>query len=70
MNIDEIVFGCKAIAIPSLSKENFIKYGKSSLSSINQIIVNQNYIIQEDAKNKDGLWTTKLGKKPLSISFN
>lgn len=75
VNIDEIIFGLKHIEInllPSHSKENFTRYGRSQLSAINQAITDNNYILQDDSvsKNEQGLWTKQINKKPLSISFN
>ncbi|OXS65740.1 hypothetical protein B1B04_24855 [Lysinibacillus sp. KCTC 33748] len=72
--VDEIVFGYETMiiqTIPFTSKENFIKYGKNPLFNINKIITNKNYLLQDEvSKNEEGLLTTKLDRKPLSISFN
>ncbi|MFJ7839915.1 discoidin domain-containing protein [Lysinibacillus sphaericus] len=74
VDIDEIIFGLKHIEInvlPSYSKANFINYGKNQLTAINQTITVKNYILQGDSIsiNEQGLWTKKVDKKPLSISF-
>ncbi|OXS74290.1 hypothetical protein B1B04_09185 [Lysinibacillus sp. KCTC 33748] len=59
--------------IHSSSLNNFIKYGTNVYDGlpINVVINNKNYILQDEvSENTDGLWTTKLDRKPLSISFN
>ena len=59
------------IQLPSNSEENLIKYGLDSPVSVDGIFTNKNYILQDEAsENEEGLWTTKLNRKPLSISFN
>lgn len=71
--IGELQFGYKGNTIfhlPKCSQENFIEYGQKELLNLNEPIVTKSYILQDEAsKNDQGLLTTKLDKKPLSISF-
>lgn len=62
----------KLLDIPNKnSANNFTKYGKNNFNNLDSIIAIKNYILQDEvSKNKEGLWTTKLDRKPLSISFN
>lgn len=74
VTIGEILFGYKTIAlkqIPILSLRNFISYGCYS-SNIPPIpTITKDYILQDEvSENEEGLWTTQLDRKPLSISFN
>ena len=56
--------------IPILSKDNFINYGKG-LENFSKIFKEKKYVLQNEvSENEEGLWTTKLDRKPLSISFN
>lgn len=56
--------------LPKISEENFIKYGKREMLYFSTPIKTSAYILQDDSsKNLDGLWTTKLDRKPLSIGF-
>ncbi|OXS65765.1 hypothetical protein B1B04_24820 [Lysinibacillus sp. KCTC 33748] len=73
--IGEVIYGCEYLSfceIPSISKGNFIKYGaKFEFNGLEAIALDKNYILQDGvSENSDGLWTTKLDRKPLSISFN
>lgn len=71
--IGQLQFGYKSnsiIELPNSSVDNFMKYGKTALSEPNKPITIKSYILQDDvSKNTDGLLTTKLDRKPLSISF-
>ncbi|MFJ7982415.1 discoidin domain-containing protein [Lysinibacillus xylanilyticus] len=71
--IGEMLFGYDATilyAIPTNSQQNFIKYGYNSLKDMNKTLSNKSYILQDTvSENEQGLWTTKLDRKPLSISF-
>ncbi|WP_223553113.1 discoidin domain-containing protein [Lysinibacillus sphaericus] len=71
--IGEMLFGLKIndlIELTKLSKDNFVKYGKLSLSNLSQPIFTKSYVLQDEiSENEEGLWTTKLDRKPLSISF-
>ncbi|WP_155590560.1 discoidin domain-containing protein [Lysinibacillus cavernae] len=55
-----------------LSIQNFVNYGKPLFSKLNQAIGTKNYILQEGtvSEHEQGFWIKKLGKKPLSISFD
>ncbi|MFJ6207306.1 discoidin domain-containing protein [Lysinibacillus sp. NPDC092081] len=56
----------------SFSNNNILSYGNdSSIERISSLFRNKNYILQENtSQNIEGLWTTKLDRKPLSIRFN
>lgn len=57
--------------LPSINKNNFINYGKTEFVTLGYIADTKNYILQDKvSENEEGLWTTKLDRKPLSISFN
>lgn len=72
--INQIVFGFKEVSLVELyrlNNENFIKNGQEQLINITEPIPLKNYILQDEvSENSEGLWTTKLDRKPLSISFN
>ncbi|KOS61408.1 discoidin domain-containing protein [Lysinibacillus agricola] len=74
VSIAEIAFGyIEHIVndIPVISRNNFISYGQNEIKELHSIYTNQKYILQEESsKNSEGLWTTQLDRKPLSISFN
>lgn len=56
--------------VPVLSVSNFIKYGEKSINKLDTILKNKNYILQDEvSENEEGLWTTRINRKPLSISF-
>ncbi|OXS65596.1 hypothetical protein B1B04_24920 [Lysinibacillus sp. KCTC 33748] len=73
VGVGKILYGYKKsllTEIPSVSADNFIEYGADAIRDFDYILINKNYILQDDAsKNSDGLWTTQLDRKPLSISF-
>lgn len=56
--------------IPSNSEENFVKYGMDSPVKVNGFISSKSYILSKELENAEGLWTTKINRKPLSIKFN
>lgn len=59
--------------MPSSSLNNFTKYGTNIFNGLpmNMTMNNKNYILQDDvSKIEENLWTTKLDRKPLSITFN
>lgn len=62
----------KYISLPySIDKKNFKKYGNNSLDFMNTIFSSKYYILQDKvSENEQGLWTTQINRKPLSISFN
>ncbi|OXS74288.1 hypothetical protein B1B04_09175 [Lysinibacillus sp. KCTC 33748] len=70
--IGQLQFGNRnniIIEFPKCSQENFIKYGQKELRP-NEPIVIKSYILQDEvSRNDEGLYTTKLDRKPLSISF-
>lgn len=72
--IGEITFGYESVLfleIPSHLEQNFIKYGTASPVQVDGIFTNKNYILQDTvSENTEGLWTTQLNRKPLSIKFN
>ncbi|MGE7092051.1 discoidin domain-containing protein [Lysinibacillus sp. NPDC048646] len=71
--IGEISFGYKntnLIQVPSISIKNLVKYGVNKLDKLDTTLSNKNYILQDTiSENSDGLWTTQLDRKPLSIKF-
>lgn len=59
------------IELPELSTQNMIKYGMDSSIQLDSLLLSKNYILQDTvSENEEGLWTTQLTRKPLSISFN
>lgn len=74
VTIGEILFGCKTFTlkqIPILSLSNFIDYGFNNTDIPPTPSITKDYILQDEtSENSEGLWTTKLYRKPLSISFN
>lgn len=72
--IDELTFGYignKMIKIPIYSTSNVVNYGQSIFINTNHPMANKNYILQDTvSENEEGLWTTQLDRKPLSIGFN
>lgn len=59
------------IEIPSVNKDIFTKYGKEKFDVSYSLIKNKNYILQDTvSENEQGLWTTQLDRKPLSIKFD
>ncbi|MDD1502593.1 discoidin domain-containing protein [Lysinibacillus sp. CNPSo 3705] len=71
--IGEILFKNIAnniIEVPKASVNNFVNYGTNTSKNLNRIIETKDYILQDEvSKNEQGLWTTKIDRKPLSISF-
>ncbi|MEQ6355280.1 SPRY domain-containing protein [Lysinibacillus sp. M3] len=56
--------------LPIASMKNFVNYGQTSLLNLSLPITTKNYTLQDIvSKNGQGLWTAKLDRKPLSISF-
>jgi len=57
--------------LPALDKNVIIRYGNKEKSIfMDNFSKNKSYILQDDvSKNEEGLYTTKLDRKPLSISF-
>lgn len=73
--IGEILYGYTAPytmrEIPSSSVNNFIKYGMNTTDDIEKGIDAKQYILQDAvSENEQGLWTTQINKKPLSIKFD
>lgn len=62
----------KTNQIPFVSKNNYIQYGNQSIiDRLNSEFRGKNYILQDIvSENEQGLWTAKIDRKPLSISFN
>ena len=57
--------------IPNSSVNNFVEYGTNRIGELELILFNKNYILQDEvSENEEGLWTTQLDRKPLSISFS
>lgn len=57
--------------LPSYSEQNFIDYGVNSPIQVDEIFTNKKYILQDTvSENEEGLWTTQINRKPLSIKFN
>ncbi|WAX16566.1 hypothetical protein LC76P1_00129 [Lysinibacillus phage LC76P1] len=51
--------------------DNFIKYGMNTIGNIEKIIDEKQYVLQDAvSENEQGLWTTQLNRKPLSIKFD
>lgn len=73
VSIGELIFSYESIIsqIPNSSVQNFIKYGVDSpIKNLEIIQLNNNYILQDTiSENEEGLWTTQLNRKPLSIKF-
>lgn len=56
--------------LTSTNKSCFLSYGMNSPIEIDEIFTNKNYILQDTvSEDTDGLWTTKINRKPLSIKF-
>lgn len=73
-NISELIlFAISASAfntMPEASKNNFIRYGSDSIEDVT-VLRKVNYILQDTvSENEQGLWTTQINKKPLSIKFD
>lgn len=72
--VAELLYGYRGLymnALPSYSIKNFIDYSQKTIPDLDSQIFNKNYILQDEvSENSEGLWTTKLDRKPLSISFN
>lgn len=57
--------------LSSSSEQNLIKYGMDSPVQLDGIFTSKNYILQDTiSENEEGLWTTQLNRKPLSILFD
>lgn len=57
--------------LPSHSEQNLIKYGMDSPIQLDGIFSSKNYILQDTvSENAEGLWSTQINRKPLSIKFN
>ncbi|MFJ7918076.1 MULTISPECIES: discoidin domain-containing protein [unclassified Lysinibacillus] len=55
--------------VPKVSVNNFINYGTNNFKNLNRIIETKKYILQDEvSNNEEGFLTTKLDRKPLSIS--
>ncbi|MGE8038000.1 discoidin domain-containing protein [Lysinibacillus sp. NPDC093692] len=54
------------IKLPFLTKKNFISYGQEEFNNSSVVYKNKNYVLQE---NNNSFLTSKLDRKPLSISF-
>lgn len=70
--IAEITFGFDNVIteIPIVNKKNIINYGSFNIDNLNGIYDTKSYILQDEvSRNEEGLYTTKLDRKPLSISF-
>lgn len=74
IGVSEIKFGFKGLKsykTPTFSQRNFSDYGMTLIPPMNRVVFEDNHILQDTvSENIDGLWTTKLDRKPLSISFN
>lgn len=72
--IGQIVYSCDdniIQSLPSINMKNFIQYGNLELKSLNNDMTSKNYILQDTvSENEQGLWTTQLNRKPLSIKFD
>ncbi len=71
VGLTEICYGYSGLelqTIPTTTSQNFI-YGLGSVSRLNLPVVKKSYVLQDsNTKSLDMLLTTKLDKKPLSIS--
>ena len=60
--------------LPSHSEQNLIKYGLNSPIQVGGtlgIFSNKNYFLQDTvSEDVNGLWTTQINRKPLSIKFD
>lgn len=72
--IGQIIFGyneTNILELSSRSQDSFINYGARNIKSFNHIFTNKNYILQDTvSEDIDGIWKTKLNRKPLSIKFD
>lgn len=73
VRIGKIEFGYDSeglLQIPSYSEETIIKYGASNYLKFRDFNNVKHYLLQDTiSENEQGLWTTTLSKKPLSIKF-
>lgn len=71
--VTELVFSKRKntlTEIPSINKDVFLKYGKKKYDVSDSFIENKNYILQDTvSEDVNGLWTTQINRKPLSIKF-
>jgi len=71
--VGEILFAAKidkVVVLPSLNKSLFIDYGNDVLEKLDTSYMSMDYVLRNTiSENQDGLWTTKIDRKPLSISF-
>lgn len=68
----EITYGylSNLYEVPTVTSENFLKYGTSSIENFDLIQNSKNYILQDTvSEDTDGLWKQELNRKPLSIKF-
>lgn len=57
--------------LPSYSEQNLINYGMDSPVQVDGIFTTKKYILQDTiSENTEGLWTTQINRKPLSIKFD
>lgn len=73
--IGEILYGYTApytmreLLAPTV--DNFIEYGMNTIDDMTKGIDEKQYILQDTvSENEQGLWTTQLNRKPLSIKFD
>ncbi|MEC1179203.1 discoidin domain-containing protein [Metasolibacillus meyeri] len=73
LSIGDILFGFRSYIseIPNNSERNFVEYGVDKIDDFNFTHNGKSYILQDAiSENVEGLRTTQLNRKPLSISFN
>lgn len=73
--IGEILYGYTApegiMEIPILTVNNFVEYGMNAIGILGMKLNKKQYILQDTvSENEQGLWTTQLNRKPLSIKFD
>ena len=59
-----------AYSMENSSKQNFLNYGMNTTTSLDGVFISKKYVLQDTvSENEDGLWTTQLNRKPLSIKI-
>lgn len=74
VNISDIKFSYvekNLVELSKYSKTNHRNYGVDKLDALEHVMFAKNYILQDSvSEDANGLWTTKIDRKPLSIKFD